>query len=660
VVGTQDQGQLTLGLNSYPRKEGELKSNASDPVELLWAVYLDACSLCPAEVSPDLRDLMTIRARVKAEGLSFLTITLPSFAKDFERSLADGYIASTMFAGFRKIGAIPAFLQGMLKRIFDQETGRLYDEIHEHPTLCQAVRQVCLLYKKVDSPCSPERDSAAIANFIQVEQLNKDFSVTETDSTAFAAVSEVLWASMLSSLSSDMLVPRHGPGATAERVSGNRKYVWRRWHDRLDRVFPLFDYAYSLSAFVDSDPCIEDVTIVPPEEEEPVRVVLVPKTLKSPRVIAIEPACMQYAQQAVQSILYDAIETHWLTRGHVNFRDQSINQGLALTSSRTGRFATIDLADASDRVLLSVVELMFQSSPWLWDLIVACRSDRAKVPDGRVIGPLRKFASMGSALCFPVEAMYFYTSCVVALLAARNLPVNPRNVYLVSRDVYVYGDDLIVPVDEAGTVIDHLQKYNCKVNNSKTFLSGKFRESCGVDAYDGHLVTPTYVRHWRPDDRRQSKQLISWIATANAFQQKGFFRAASLMFCTCESLLGPLPYISSDSPGLGRIAYYGERLTAERRNAKYQTSETKIWTPATVYCSDYVDGYPALQKCLLRLGGGEAPTEDISEFRVSTEKGFEAFLDYLGRISSADTRHLERTAQRGAVSLKRRWVLVQH
>jgi hypothetical protein len=608
-----------------------VKRNVSNFLDLVQAVYLDACAKCIADVS-DLRDIETIESRVEEEGLSFLTITLPEFCKIFERSLQLGYFDPAGFRYFhRKRGGIPEFLRGILGQIFDIETGRLKDEVY--PPNIEAVRQICLLFKKLEVPCTPEREAKALDNFVEVEQLNERFQLREDDRESFSRVSSVLWHNMLADIQPDMFVPRHGPGATAEGVRGNSKYLWQRWYERLEPYFPFFPMCYSYSAF--GEGVFEKVTFVPEEEEDPVRVTLVPKTLKAPRVIAIEPVCMQYAQQAVQSVLVKRIERYWLTRGHVNFTDQTVNQNLALTSSKTGRYATIDLSDASDRVLLDVAALVFESNPILWDSIQACRSRAAILPDGRLVSPLRKFASMGSALCFPVEAMVFYTICVIALLDNRNLPYISKYIYDVTRDIFVYGDDLIVPADEAIAVLDYLQKYHCKVNTSKTFVTGKFRESCGVDAYDGEEVTPTYLRHMPPQNRQQAPELVSWVATANNFYRKGYWRAASLMFCTCERLLGELPYVSPTSPGLGRVSLLGYRSIG-RWNGSNHVFEEKAWTPVTVYSSDNIDGYPALQKCLLSL-----------EKRQT---------NLVGQLEDIDKRHLERTALRGAIALQRRWV----
>jgi len=631
-----------------------MKSNVSDHLEMMHAVYSDACIKCTAEVS-DLRDLITIKSRVESEGFSFLTITLPNFCKDFERSLSIGYIDPSFFRGFPltrkngKNGAIPAFLQGMLGQLFNRETGRLNDETSDSPTIVEAVRQICLLYKKVEMPCTPQRDFKAIASFIDVEQANQVFTAPEDNFNFFEVVSHYLWANLLADLRLHDLVPRHGPGATAERISGNGKYVWLKWYERLEPYFPFFENALSISAYEDKE-ALKRVTFCTEDQEEPVRVTLVPKTLKAPRIIAIEPVCMQYAQQAIQSFLYEKIESYWLTSGHVNFRDQTANQKLALMSSKTGRYATIDLSDASDRVPWSLVKVMLSSNPDFLDAVESCRSTGAVLPSGRVIRPLFKFASMGSALCFPIESMYFYTLCVMALLVSRKLPVSHKNIFDVSRDVFVYGDDLIVPTEEAEVVLSILQQYNCKVNLSKSFWTGKFRESCGVDAYNGYLVTPVYIRKMRPENRQQAQEIISWVATANLFYRKGYWRTASLMFSTIEAIVGSLPYVSSRSPVLGRISLMGYR-SISGWNKDLFSLEIKGLVPTPVYRCDKIDGYSALQKCLLMLERGSPSTFEpqVSAFELGQGK-------WDVNPTTHDVKHLERSVRRGAVTLKRRGV----
>jgi hypothetical protein len=618
-----------------------VKSNASVQMDMAYNIYIDACAKCTADVS-DLRDLETIRSRVEDEGTSFLTITLPNFCRDFEKSLEVGFIDPTCFRSFRKYGSIPHFLRGMIGLIFDRETGRIYDESSsayhsDSSTIVDSVRQICLAFKKIELECTPERVNIALQNFVSIEHDFSKFSIPEADLNEFSLVSAVLWDNVISTLRIADAVPRHGPGNTADKRSGNQKFVWLRWHERLEPYFPLIDSAYPISSYGSKE--LKMVTLVSPEEEQPVKVTPVPKTLKGPRIIAIEPACMQYAQQAIRSLLYGALESSDLTRGHVNFRDQSVNQKLALMSSKTGRLATIDLSDASDRVPWSLAMVMFRSNPDLSDSIDACRSTKAILPNGAVIGPLRKFASMGSALCFPVESMYFYTICVAALLRAHDLPVTLRNTFKVSRGVHIYGDDIVVPSIYAEVVLNYLQKYNCKVNNSKTFVSGNFRESCGVDAYKGELVTPVYLRQTQPENKQQVQKLLSWVSTANLFYKKGYWKTSSYMFARVEKILGPLPYVSEKSSALGRVTFRGGR-SIERWGRRYQRFEVRAWVPRPVYRSDRIDGYAALMKTLLSL----------------ESTGRESLNSLHDSFTVSDVLHLERSALYGAVALKRRWV----
>jgi len=624
-----------------------VKSDVSGYLELARAVYDDACAKCPAEVS-DLRDVMTMTARIKDEGFSFLTITLPEFARDFERSLANGFVSASSFRRFRKWrsgGAIPAFLQGMLGNIFDRETGRLLDGDIDS-TLIEAVRQFCLAFKKVKMPCTPARTRAAIDNFIKVEADFDVFSPSDSDRERFLQVSDLLWGGLAGRYDPTSLLPRHGPGGTAERVSGNRKYVWSTWYERLEHSFPFLGFGLPVRAYGEKE--FEKVAFVPEQDEHPVRVITVPKTLKAPRVIALEPVCMQYAQQSLRDFLYRTIEEEPLSRGRVRFRDQSVNREMALDSSRTGEYATLDLSDASDRVPADLALQMFRLNPALQSAVDSCRSRYAKLPDGRVIGPLRKFASMGSALCFPVEAMYFYTVCVEALLGYKNLSPTWANINrVIDAGLAVYGDDLIVPVGSADAVFDSLQKYNCKVNTNKTFVTGRFRESCGMDAYNGDEVTPVYITTTIPEDRQQVQEIVSFVATANAFYQKGFWRTASLMFCTCERLIGPLPYVSADSPVLGRVSFLGYR-TLNGWDDNTHRYLVKGYVVEPVYRSDRIDGYAALQKSLIMLEGRDPSVHETSDIPVS---GFT-----IGSEATVDPQHLERSARRGHVELKSRWV----
>jgi hypothetical protein len=608
-----------------------MKSYESDQIELMRCVFLDAAIRCAA-TSSALRDLVTMRSRVKHEGLSFFTITLPNFGKDFEQALDQGYIDSTLFKSFKKSGAIPAFMQGMLSQVFDQETGRRLEDADRQVNIqaIVGIRQCAYALKKLEKDCTPERVQSALDRFKSVEHELGGIRLRDSDASEFVSVAFHIW-NCLCSFDATLVIPRHGPGATAEHIAGNRKYVWQYWYERLEPFFPCLDVAYSVGAFDSLE--FRNVTFISEEQELPVKVTPVPKTQKGPRIIAIEPTCMQYAQQAIRQYLYDTIESSYYTKGHVNFTDQRTNRDLAMRASTDGLMATLDLSDASDRVLHDLAMRMFDCNPDLRDAIESCRSTRAILPDGQVIGPLKKFASMGSALCFPIESMYFYTICVAALLAEHSLPVTPRNIWKMSRDVYVYGDDIIVPSKHAASVVGYLQKYGCKVNVSKSHWAGKFRESCGMDAYDGVDVTPVYVHTDRPTNRRQAPKVLSWISSMNAFYKKGFMMTSSHIQKTCERLLGPLPVVTEESEALGRTL--DAPLTVGRWSKKLHRSEVRAWCASPIRCTDELDGYGALMKSLLLLA--RADNSDVVN------------------PMAIDKNHLERSVRRDAVTLKLRW-----
>jgi len=609
-----------------------MKSHESDLLGLATCIYYDAVAKCSA--IPDERDLETMRSRHRYEGDAFFCITLPAFGKDFDLCLDQGRVVPTAFRQFRKAGAIPSFLKGMLGLVFNLTTG----DLHERPDIgsIEGVRQIAYTFKKLDRPYSPQKAASAIRVFIEDEHGFCESEMDPGDFAEFSEVSRVMWRNSLGDILPFSLLPKHGPGATADKLSGNRKYALKRWHQRLEGYFPLLHNVFpNENAYESSE--YDDIVDVPFDEEQPVKVTLVPKDSKGPRIIAVEPTCMQYAQQAIARALVQRLETLKLTKGHINFTDQTVNQRLAIKSSIDGSSATLDLSSASDRVPRDLALSMFDSNPDLKGAIEACRSTRAELPDKTILS-LKKFASMGSALCFPVESMYFYTLCVLGLLKSRKLLVTDNNVFRVSRLVYVYGDDIIIPVSDADIVRATLQKYYCKVNATKSFWTGRFRESCGVDAYSGYVVTPTYVRCDRPMNKQSASALISWVQTSNLLWKKGYWRASSHMMEKCESILGPLPFVADTCAGLCKQTFQGWETVGIRDpdpEKRYHASFVKMWIPTPVYRTDILDGFAALTKCLLKLESS-LPNDD------------EMF---------GSERHLRITARHGFVTLKRRWSL---
>lgn len=539
------------------------------------------------------RDFLYISSRVEHEGISFLTITLPEFGSDFERSLELGSVDPSFFRSFRKNGAIPKLFSGMLGQVFDK-SGNLLPE--PSITAIGCIRQACLLLKKVRIECSDIRQSLAIDGYLEVEQeLRERWPQVESSDLfrEFGLVSDIVWCSIARSRDFSLdfanLIPRHGPGAVAEKKLPHQKYSWTQWHQRLEPFFPMDSYCYST---LGTQGLLDSVDLVPPELEHPVRVVFVPKTLKTPRVIAIEPSCVQYTQQALYAMLIRSIEQGYLTKGHVNFADQTINAKLALESSKSGSHATLDLKEASDRVHHAVVYRMLSSIPLLRDAAFACRSTRATLPNGTTIS-LEKFASMGSALCFPMESMVFYIIALLTIAKERKLPLKERTLRFCAQFVWVYGDDIVIAKDYVPAIVKNLEAMCLKVSPTKSFVKGNFRESCGMDAFCGIDVTPTYVRELAPSNRRNSRRIVSWISLSNQLYTKGFFSAARFAESIVRGIYPDVPTVHEHSACFGFVRG-DEPLTIHRMNKTLHRPEVRGLVALPSVQRDPISDYPAL------------------------------------------------------------------
>lgn len=562
--------------------------------------------------APVAKDIETLRRRVEHEGDSFLTITLPTFAADFERSLSEGRVPAKSFLRFKKVrSGIPAFLQGFLWKVFDRDGNLL-----PNPSLdcIRAVRQICLCCKKVQRPCSKERESAASEAYRECDREVATQLPSGRLGEVWGEVADYVMTSLYFSGDSwkEQFVPRHGPGAVRESILGNQKWIFRRWHMRLEWAglkYWRYGKATSYPSYSHSNPL---PSFVGPEDEEPVKVVFVPKTLKTPRVIAVEPLCMQYVQQGISKLLVRRIENSPVCSSHVNFRDQSVNQRLVREASRHGMLSSLDLSEASDRVSIAHVERLLKTTPQLREWIFACRSKRAQLPNGDII-TLRKFASMGSALCFPIESLVFFVSILASMVYRLDLPVSGRLLSSLIEDVYVYGDDLIVPTDMAPTICDDLETLGFKVNRRKSFWTGRFRESCGSDCYDNELVTPVYLRRDMPTDRQDASGIVSCVATARQLFSAGLYRAADFLKKEVERVTGALPVTSDTSPAIGWNWDHSEVPFQPRRrwNKLLFRSEYLGLVPVPVMRADSLDGSEqALAKCFRIIGSPELNDPD--------------------------------------------------
>jgi len=578
------------------------------------------------------RDFKTAASRFEHEGWSFFGITLPSFAADLEKGLELGSVDHDLFKSFSFRGGLPRFLGGFLDRVFDRGTGRLLDE--PDVDSIYAIRQLTLMFGKILIDCSLERQLGAISKFIECEREVREAEQSTSASAyaEFADMSATLWSNVLAKLDEDVwqsqekqtIVPKHGPGSTAERILGNQKYVQVEWPTRLEALFPYLGNATPNERY---SYLLDRVTFLEPGDERPVRVVLVPKTLKTPRVIAIEPVAMMYLQQGVAEKLVEYLETDSFVKGMIGFTSQEPNQLLAKEGSLTGELATLDLSEASDRVSNQLVRVMTHRFPWVSEALDATRSRRADVPGVGVIR-LAKFASMGSALCFPVEAMVFLTIVMLGIQDTLNRRIAMSDLCRFHGKVRVYGDDIIVPADCVDAVITRLEAFGLRVNSNKSFWNGKFRESCGKDYYAGSDVSVVRVRRKFPTKQHDVEEVVSLVSLRNQLYFAGLWKSCRYLDDIIGTHLSHFPIVEEASPALGRhsvsFGYQAEKLCDNLHVPLVKAYVTKSQAPVSM-----TDGEGALLKWFIK-------------------RGTEPF---------ADINHLERQGRPEKVYIKLRWTL---
>jgi hypothetical protein len=463
-------------------------------------------------------DILTVKRRVDNEGLSFLTIALPSLGKALDTFHSTNEWVSPESFKTDEDG-IPIFLGKAIRLAIDGNS-----------VAVDCIRQLTYVFYKLEVKYDEERISEFLDQFVRTDRdlADTDFdSVVPLTSPAFAELSgKSGWSITTGAIVSEMrgliskilrnkdpmeIRPCHGSGATACHTPNHDKWHKLRYYAKLDAVFDYSTYFYfSPTHLADDLEVLENSELRQPEA----RVCLVPKDSRGPRVISCEPAELMYIQQGLMRSLYEIIENHPLTRGRVNFSDQGINRELAFIASKTGRQATLDLKDASDRVSRELVKRVFPED-W-FTCLDACRSENTILPDDRVV-ELNKFAPMGSSCCFPVEALVFWACAVATLRIVRRIKylkqledgegfitLTPGALRRLNRNesmegkylpnVYVYGDDIICNTGHAALVIEGLEAVGLIVNRSKSYVAGPFRESCGGDYHNGCDVTPVRVR----------------------------------------------------------------------------------------------------------------------------------------------------------------------
>jgi len=516
------------------------------------------------------RDCETVMSRTATEGVSFLTKTMPKFGKAILEGIETGRLNPCVGFGAHGRTRLPAFMQDAVSRLF-QNDGTL--QVDPSPEALSYLEQVLFLCYKIELPSELEADHRVVSDFVKTEEDLAELALGESE---LLIVARSLITRVVAGFDASNIHPQHGPGAVATGETAERKWRFDTVYAQLEKFYPYWSWFTPRPAGVGFE-FRHELAPRYARENGCAKVVLVPKDSRGPRLISAEPLAYQFIQQGLMRQLVPLIENHPLTRGHVNFRDQSVNGRLALESSKDKSLATLDLKEASDRVSVELVRRLFPKE--VADVLFATRSVATRLPSGEVL-PLRKFAPMGSALCFPVLSLVVYAVAVASIVLCEE----GAGLQEGKAGVYVFGDDIIVPTPYVSTVMDALESVGLKVNRAKSFHASNFRESCGVDAFRGVLVTPTRLHTRWTGRRSDGNALASYAATANALHKKGYSYAATYIWAILEKTYGFIPwglansgYVCKECENLGVAELLNESLGVKRRwNRDLQRVEFKV------------------------------------------------------------------------------------
>jgi hypothetical protein len=544
---------------------------------------------------------------------------------------------------------LPMFMFELFERVLHPDGSVRSDA---DPKYVRIIRQVCYLFYKYELPYSDEQENQVINSFKQTEEdlvsvdrnclhTSEDIASSATSrGRRFEALPQVALArkirrtlhKVFAGFDPRDILPNHGPGVVSTKETSWEKYVWSNIPARVTAYYPWDSYfTSSLGAVCDH---YRDLKVG--DKENPARVCLVPKDSRGPRLISCEPVALQWVQQGLRKALYRHVEERCeLTRANIFFTNQQPNSLAALIGSRDGRYATLDLKEASDRVSMQLVRLLFPGD--IVDALEATRSLSTELPNGEVL-TLRKFAPMGSALCFPIMAITIWSI----------LDAAAPDVYTRER-ILVYGDDVIVPQQFAADAITSLELFGLRVNRDKSCTKGLFRESCGTDAFKGVNVTPLKLKTvWTSEPSPESFE--SWVAYARRLFHDGYIETYEYIVRCLNGIYWP---IADDGlhTGAPSLPYNPEQKSIPSRyNARLQKTMHLVTVVSTRKIKREIPGWSKLLRYFTETSG--VPMSQANRIPPYLSSAFgtleeDIFFQDAGSVSEYTERH--------SSILERRW-----
>lgn len=567
------------------------------------------------------RDIQTTECRVKAEGLSFLTKTIPSFGKAIDKALSTA--TPLRFRGFKlKSGTqLPLFLGWLIRRVFDDVGSERSDAPAE---ALIPLRQVCALMHKLGVPTTEEQNEQTINSFVITDR-----NLPRFDPSGLICPVGV---ESVGSYGRDPVRPITTPlrpqqcGSTELRgwpvccnpsecnSEGREVPVHTETPPRRVRS-PSIGSAYARSVLLHARQlCCRVVGGTDPRGDD-----LAPRH---------GPGSVAGGEQGSRKMSF---ETFFRSLNRVYSFAEYFCFNALHSDALDKDYDTYDIFDTGTAKVVLVPKdskgprlISMEPKEYQW----IQQGIRRKLERAIVNSPLsggqvnfkdqtinRKLALVGSlgdswvtldmkdasdrvstALVTQLFPNY-WSQCLLAsrtdstrLPSGEVIPLNKfapmgsslcfpveslvfwslsvatvqhihphLDVYQASKRVFVYGDDIIVRCEDHAAVLRTLPLFHLMFSEGKCCTAGFFRESCGCDAYKGVDVTPLRIKCvW---NRRSGKSLIQHVALHNAACDKGMFHLADLLFDLVSSER-KFPYSDSKDPSC--VCWWDPRMNSDQ------------------------------------------------------------------------------------------------
>lgn len=372
-----------------------------------------------------------------------------------------------------------------------------------------ALRQ-SLLKKFHNDETNAVADEAALLGFFESNLLCNQFQLpplTEVEAIAHGeGLKEVYnffypsW-SPFGILDWDSIIVNSRPGPGATIGTRDHCFLSKMAHSTMDASDPLLPILYRqalrnnhhLDFLVES----KRAELYGDKVASSSRLSFVPKNRDISRCICTEPLLNMLFQQGIGTILTKRLRSFF----NIDLRtQQDVNRRLAQVGSKSGSFGTIDLKSASDSISLGLFKTLIPKDQQ--PFFLRTRTGVTTLPGGENLD-LHMVSSMGNAFTFPLQTAIF-ASLARACCNTLSIPAN----------IAVFGDDIIVPREAYDLTTRMLSIWGFRVNTSKSFNTGLFRESCGRDFFCGRDVRGVYLQTLLTDSDVYSavNRLVRWSA----------------------------------------------------------------------------------------------------------------------------------------------------